>query len=103
MPLAVSISPDAVDQIREQVAFIARDSPANATAWDRRLRQAIREQGDRPFHAADHDAAARVGFDVFKLLFERTYYVHYTVDVAASLLVVINFRHGARLPRPGEP
>ena len=103
MPLVVTISPNALAQVGSQVAFIAQDSPGNALSWEARLRRTIRDLGDRPFHSPDRAATARVGFAVCKLLFERPYLVHYAIDAAAGTLVVINFRHGARLPRPGEP
>ena len=90
-------------QIDEQVLYIARDSIDNALAWESRLDDAIRGLADTAGYAVDENASDRLGVEVHKLVFEGTYLVHYTLDKPASIVRVINFRHGARLPRRGEP
>lgn len=90
-------------QINEQVLYIARDSIENALAWESRLDEAIRGLADTAGYAIDENASDRLGVQVHKLVFEGTYLVHYTLDEPAGFIRVINFRHGARLPRRGEP
>lgn len=45
----------------------------------------------------------RLGLTIHKFVFEGTYLVHFWLDETAGLIRVIGFRHGARLPRHGEP
>jgi plasmid stabilization system protein ParE len=99
----VRVSPDAQEQILEQVFYIARDSVDNALAWEVRVRAAMNSIGDAPGHAVDEDASRRAGETIREFVFERTYLIHYRVDEQASLVDIVNFRHGARLPRIGEP
>ena len=101
--LAVILSREVREQIDAQVLFIADDSIDNALKWERPLFKAIEKLGDAPGHVVDEDASDRLGFIVRKLVFERTYLIHYTVDRSAGDVRVINFRHGARLPRQDEP
>jgi plasmid stabilization system protein ParE len=101
--LRVEIARPVEDQIREQMLYIARDSVDNAFAWEERLLAAIRKLADFHGHAIDEDASQRLGSAVRKLVFERTYLVHYDVDERAGLVRVVSFRHGARRPRIGEP
>ncbi len=82
---------------------IAADSVDNALAWEGRLRDAIYGLGHMPGYAKDEDASDRLGIEVARLVFERNYLIHFTADRAAGVVHVINFRHGARLPRRGEP
>ena len=100
----VMIVPLVREQIREQVEYIAGDSLDNALAWEKRLRGFILGLGSTGgIHAEDRAASARLGFIVHKVVFERTYLIHYHIDEKARVVRVVNFRHGARLPRAGEP
>ena len=90
-------------QITEQVLFIAADSIDNALAWEQRLEVAIQGLADVTGYAIDEDATDRLGFPVHKLVFERTYLVHYCLDERANTVRVTNFRHGARRPKAGAP
>jgi len=101
--LQVQITDTTLTKIREQVHFIARDSIENALAWEDRLLAAIEGLGDFHGHAIDEDARARIGGTTHKLVFENTYLIHYEVNDAAGVVEVVNFRHGARQPRAGEP
>lgn len=99
----VNTPPVVENLITEQVLYIAEDSIDNALAWEGRLRIAIKAIGDlAQGHAVDQEASDRIGFSVRKMVFERTYLVYYRIDEAAGVVRVINFRHGARLPRAGE-
>jgi plasmid stabilization system protein ParE len=100
--LRVIIPPEVREQIREQLEFIALDSVDNALAWEDRLIAAINALSSTPGHAVDRDASDRVGQTVRKLVFEKTYLIHYRVKENISVEIV-NFRHGSRLPRRNEP
>ena len=100
----VIIAPIVQEQIRAQVLYIAQDSIDNALAWEDRLRCTITGIGDLPgSHVVDESASERFGQTVHKLVFEKTYLIHYVVLDDSSTVRIINFRHGARLPRRGEP
>lgn len=101
--LTVILSTEVREQIDAQVLFIAEDSIDNALKWERRLHKAIEEMRDAPGHAVDEGASDQLGVVVRKLVFERTYLIHYTVDRSVGQIRLIIFRHGARLPRRGEP
>jgi plasmid stabilization system protein ParE len=101
--LAVVIAPVVGEQITAQVLRIAEDSIDNALAWEGRLRTAILAIGDAPGHAIDEAASDRLGVVIRKVVFEGTYLIHYVVDQPAGVVRIVNFRHGARLPRVGEP
>ncbi len=101
--LPVHVPRSVQEQILEQVLFIAEDSIDNALAWEQRLLSALNALGDMHGHAIDEGASERLGQTLRKVVFERTYLIHYRVDDAAGTVVVVNFRHGARLPTPHEP
>ena len=99
----VTIAHSVTRQISEQVLFIAKDSIDNALNWEVRLLDAIRSIGRFPGLTIDEDASNRTGFPLRKYVFEGTYLVHYWIDDTTSTINIIGFRHGARLPRRGEP
>jgi plasmid stabilization system protein ParE len=101
--LRVNTPSEVRQQIREQVLYIARDSVDNALAWEDRPAAAIDGLADFHGHAIDEEASKRLAYSVRKLVFERTYLVHYRVDDAASEVRVVRVRHGARLPKADEP
>jgi plasmid stabilization system protein ParE len=101
--LNVQITDVTLGKIRDQVQFIARDSIENALAWEDRLLEAIESLGDFHGHAIDEEAGIRIGGTIHKMVFEQTYLVHYEVKDVAGIVEVVNFRHGARQPRAGEP
>ncbi len=101
--LSVVVSDDVKSQILQQVLYISKDSIDNALAWEDRVQAAIMGLGDFHNHAADDAASERAGIRLRKVIFERTYLIHYRVDTDAGIVEVMNFRHGARLPRHGEP
>jgi plasmid stabilization system protein ParE len=101
--LRVIIPPIVQEQILAQVLYIARDSIDHALAWEDRLRTAINRIGMMPKgNAVDAAASARIGEEVRKMVFERTYLVFYRINEASRSVEVINFRHGAQLPGRGE-
>lgn len=99
----VIYAPSVYEQIDEQVMFIARDSVDHALAWADRLGAAIDGLADVYGYAVDDDVSERLGYPVRKFVFERTYIVFCVVDEDARVVRVVSMRHGARLPRDGEP
>jgi plasmid stabilization system protein ParE len=75
----------------------------NALAWEERVRAALDALGDAHGHAIDQDASRRVGQQLRKKVFERTYLIHYRINPKPPAVEVVGFRHGARLPSRGEP
>lgn len=100
---SVHIPHDVQEQITVQTLHIAQDSVDHALAWEQRLSEAIQDIGNMPGFAIDEDASARLGYTLRKYVFEGTYLVHFTVDEAAGIVRLVNFRHGTRLPRREEP
>lgn len=90
-------------QIDDQAMHIARHSIDNALAWEARLDAAVQGLANLPGYGVDEDASARLGYEVRKLVFEGTYLIHYRREEQGGVVQVINFRHGARLPRATEP
>lgn len=101
--LNVLIPPMVQEQIRSQVFYIARDSIDNALAWEDRLLAAISALGSTPGYTIDEEASRRLGEIIHKYVFEKTYLIHYRIEDERGTLDIVNFRHGARLPRMGEP
>jgi plasmid stabilization system protein ParE len=99
----VRVAPVVREQILEHARHIALDSIDNALAWEDRLRAKLRELGDFAHYAVDEAASERLGQVVRKVSFEGTYLIHFRIDEAQRIVDVLSFRHGARLPRPGEP
>lgn len=99
----VVISPHVYAKIMAQLDYIAEDSLTNAVAWHDRLLNAIEALGEHAGFTVDEEASERVGHEVRRMVFERTYLVFYRVDEVRSVVEVENFRHGMRLPREGEP
>jgi plasmid stabilization system protein ParE len=99
--LRVFISAAVYGQIEEIVNYIALDSVDNAVAWQERLLFALNALSEKHGHAIDEAASKRIGHRIRKTVFERTYLIHYLVGPAQ--VDVVNIRHGARLPREGEP
>jgi hypothetical protein len=99
----VDITAHVRDQITEQVLYTAADSIDNALAWEDRLCAAIGQLAWVTGFAIDEDASDRLGFALHKLVFERTYLIHYELDDPANTVHVTSFRHGAREPKSGEP
>jgi plasmid stabilization system protein ParE len=99
----VIIPPFVQEQIRAQVLYIANDSIDNALEWEDRLRAAINGIGSMRGHAIDEAASGRLSVKIRKLVFEGTYLIHYRVNELTETIEIVNFRHGARVPRRGEP
>ena len=101
--LTVIVSEEVKEDIRGHVRFIARHSIDNALAWEDRVRAALNSLGEFHGHAVDEDASLRVGLPLRKLVFERTYLIHYRLIDEPEAVEVIGFRHGARLARRNQP
>lgn len=94
--LEVRVTDGTNSQILEQVLYIAADSITNALAWEVRLRARLELLSDFHGHVIDEQVSRQLGYTTHKLVFERTYLVHYHVDLDAGFVYVVNFRHGAR-------
>jgi plasmid stabilization system protein ParE len=101
--LEVVIRPIVREHIADPIRYIARHSIDNALKWDDRLQAVLNALGSFHGHAIDVEASRRAGYTVHKFVFEGTYLIHYRVDAALAQVEVVNFRHGARLPRRNEP
>lgn len=100
----VILSPTVQDQIWEQVKFIAVDSIDHALNWEDRLRREVLNLGTMPRRYPVNQAASeRSGEPVRKMVFERTYLLFYRINLESRSVEILNFRHGARLPRANEP
>lgn len=99
----VDITSQVREQMLDQFAYIAGDSPATAMEWYDRLERAVMALGEYPGLAVDEDATIRMKRETRKLVFERTYLVFFQVNEKAAVIEVVGFRHGMRLPKPGEP
>jgi plasmid stabilization system protein ParE len=58
----VEIVPEVLDDIREQVRFIAQDSIDNALAWEDRVMAALAGLADFHGHALDAETGGRLGY-----------------------------------------
>jgi hypothetical protein len=100
----VRIAPIVQEQIRDQILYIADESFGNALDWGRRLDHAIEVLGTLPRrHMVDEPASKKLGVTVRKMVFERTYLIHYVIEEAGAVVRIINFRHGKRMSRRNEP
>lgn len=82
---------------------IAEDSVENAIEWEVRLAKAIKKIGEMAGHAIDEEASERLGYSIRKSVFEKTYLIHYRINRKDRAVEILNFRHGMRLPKRGEP
>lgn len=99
MRYAVGYSERAEAEVQAQVHYIAIDkrSPVNAARWLRRLRLAVEKLELMPDrNGVDAEQSAVLGFEVRRMVFERTYLVFYVVDEAERRVTVTIFRHGGR-------
>jgi plasmid stabilization system protein ParE len=99
---AVLLTPTVENQILDEALFISNDSVQRAVAWDARVRTTLRRHlGDAPFaYALDERATTRLGREVHRYVFEKTFMVRYTIDDSSDTVTIFDFRHGARQPEP---
>lgn len=99
----VRISESAEAGIVEQVLYIARDLIANAARWEQRLTEAIDRLGELSHgYPVEPELTSRLNVETRRMVFEKTYIVSYQVEEADRNVVVVQFRHGARLPDANE-
>ncbi len=95
----ISISPDVEESINSQFAYIALDSIDRALAWKRRLHMAIKDIANMPGKCAVDEAISdRLGQEIRKMTFERTYLVYYRINEPMRTIEIHHFRHGAQYP-----
>lgn len=97
----VEFADEAWKRIEEQVYFIAveRAAPINAGRWLARLLKVIDNLEWMPRrHVVDKKQTREHGCTVYRLTFEKTYLIYYTIDADADRVVIISFLNG-RLAR----
>jgi plasmid stabilization system protein ParE len=96
---AVEITDEAWIEIEAQVRFIAvnRQAPMNAARWSNRLLKAIEDLQWMPrLHTLDEHLTGEHGTNIYRMVFEKSYLVFYTVNEVEGRVTVLSFRHGAR-------
>jgi plasmid stabilization system protein ParE len=103
MTFDVEITDAALAAIRAQVKYIAIEcrAPLNAGRWLERVWDAIDGLALMPER---HGLAAEDEFKPYEVrrVLVGNYLILFTIEKKARKVWVIGFRHGSRLPRPGE-
>ena len=101
MRYSVGITDAAFDAIRQHARYIAVDcqSPLNAKKWLQKVFDEIDALEHMP---ARHNLAPESDFKTYEIrrALIGDYLILFTIDETASMVWVIGFRHGSRLPRP---
>ncbi len=95
----VHLTDEAWEPIQAQVRYIAieKQAPENASRWLARLLDAIDTLERIPRrHGLDEHQTHMHGADVYRMVFEQTYLVFYTIDQERRRVDVVSFRHGAQ-------
>ena len=95
----VEIADEAWREIESQIRFIAvdRQAPVNAARWSNRLLKAITDLELMPRrHTLDERLSRELGTDIYRMVFEQTYLVFYTINEVEQRVTIVSFRHGAR-------
>jgi plasmid stabilization system protein ParE len=96
---SVHFTAEAWEPIQAQVRYIAIENraPQNASRWLSRLLDAIDALEQLPQrNGLDEQQTHALGVDVYRMVFERTYLVFYTIDPKLSRVNIVSFRHGAK-------
>ena len=103
MRYTVKLSVTVVEQITEYARFVAeqRRAPENAQRWLERVYDAIETLDRMPQRCDLAPENAHRPYEIRRLLIGQ-YLALFTIDEAKRAVHVIGFRHGYRLPRPGE-
>lgn len=95
----VLFTDEAWEPIQAQVRYIAIEShaPENASRWLVRLLDAIDTLEEMPHRNGLDERQTQIhGADVYRMVFERTYLVFYTIDQECSRVNIVSFRNGAQ-------
>ncbi len=98
----VEIADEAWKEIERQIRFIAvdRQAPRNAARWTNRLLKAIDDLELMPRrHTLDEHQTREHGTSIYRMVFETSYLVFYSVDEVKERVTIVSFRHGAREQR----
>jgi len=103
MRYTVKLSVTVVEQITEYALFIAeqRRAPENAQRWLERVYAAIETLDRMPQRCVLAPENAHRPYEIRRLLIGQ-YLALFTIDEEKRAVHVIGFRHGHRLPRPGD-
>jgi toxin ParE1/3/4 len=103
MTYTVEITDAALEAIRAQVRYIAVEcqAPLNAARWLERVWDVINDLEHLPDR---HSLAAESAFRPYEVrrALVGDYLLLFTIDAESRKVWVIGFRHGSRLPRPGD-
>lgn len=99
----VLVSPRTRQQIRDYAMHIAQQSGSLTIAeqWTDRIFTGIERLEYFPRRFVRAEEHQHRDYDIYRQVIGN-YLVLYTIDETAAAVRVIGFRHGARLPRPGE-
>jgi mRNA-degrading endonuclease RelE of RelBE toxin-antitoxin system len=99
----VEITSATFDAIQEQARYIAVDcqAPLNSSRWLEQVWDAIDGLERMPGRHNLAPESAYKSYEVRRVIV-GDYLILFTIDEPASTVWVIGFRHGSRLPRPGD-
>ncbi len=95
----VHITNEAWKPIRAQVHYIAIENhaPENASRWLARLLDAVATLEQLPQrHVVANDPSTTHNATVYRMLFERSYFLFYPIDDDRGYIDVVSFRHCAQ-------
>ena len=100
---SVELTDAALASITDQARYIAVEAqaPENARRWLERVWDAVDSLERWPRRAVKAEENAYVGYEVRQFLV-GSHLLLFTVDDDHRKVRIIGFRHGHRLPRPGE-
>lgn len=103
MRYAVKLTATVVEQITEYALFIAKErrAPETAQRWLERVYDAIDTLDHAPHRCTLAPENVHRPYEIRRLLIGR-YLALFTIDETKRAVHVIGFRHGHRLPRPGD-
>lgn len=103
MRYTVKIPVTVVEQITEYARFIAeqRRAPENAQRWLVRVYDSIDTLDRLPQRCGLAPENAHRPYEIRRLLIGQ-YLALFTIDDQKRVVHIIGFRHGHRLPRPGD-
>ena len=99
----VAVSPKARQQIGDCALYIAQQSGSLEVAdrWIDRVYDSIQTLSTFPHRFVLGEENEYRDYEIRRKLIGRNLALH-TIDEEAKVVRIIHFRHGSRLPRPGE-
>lgn len=99
----VIVTDRATIAIVEYAEFIARQSGSWKIAedWMARVYEAVSTLESMPDRFEVATESGKLGFEIRRLLIGK-YIANYMIDYDDAVVWIVGFRHGSRLPRPGD-